>query len=70
MSDINVDSPSLEKQSETPKTFQRQYQLPVRGESLNPMIDAATPLLGMDLRLQDMTDQALPDKLYQQVVTD
>ncbi|PHM64970.1 putative type VI secretion system protein [Xenorhabdus stockiae] len=73
MSDINVDSPSLEKfekQAETLKTFQRQYQLPLRGESLNPMIDAATPLLGMVLRLQDMSDQALPDKLYQQVVTD
>ncbi|SFN85601.1 type IVB secretion system protein IcmH/DotU [Xenorhabdus japonica] len=69
MSDINVDSLSLEK-SETLKAFQRQYQLPLRGESLNPMIDAATPLLGMVLRLQDMNDQALPDKLYQQVVTD
>ncbi len=48
----------------------RQYHLPLRGDSLNPMIDAATPLLGMVLRLRDMTNQELPQQLYQQVVTD
>ncbi len=51
-------------------TSHRQYQLPLRGESLNAMIDTATPLLGMVLRLKDMENQALPDQLYQQVVTD
>lgn len=50
--------------------YHRQYQLPLRGESLNPMIDAATPLLGMVLRLKDMANQELPEQLYQQVVTD
>ncbi|MFG1175224.1 type IVB secretion system protein IcmH/DotU [Erwiniaceae bacterium CAU 1747] len=48
----------------------RQYQLPLRGESLNPMVDAATPLLGMVLRLKDMENQPLPEQLYQQVVAD
>lgn len=51
-------------------TVYRQYQLPLRGESLNAMVDAATPLLGMVLRLKDMENQPLPDHLYQQVVTD
>lgn len=51
-------------------TGYRQYQLPLRGESLNAMVDAATPLLGMVLRLKDMENQSLPDQLYQQVVTD
>lgn len=48
----------------------RQYQLPLRGKSLNAMVDAATPLLGMVLRLKDMENQPLPDQLYQQVVMD
>jgi len=48
----------------------RQYQLPLRGESLNAMVDAATPLLGMVLRLKEMENHPLPDKLYQQVVAD
>lgn len=51
-------------------TAYRQYQLPLRGESLNAMIDAATPLLGMVLRLKGMENQPLPDQLYHQVVTD
>ncbi|VEA03410.1 Aec26 [Salmonella enterica subsp. enterica serovar Sanjuan] len=29
----------------------RQYKLRLRGNSLNPMIDAATPLLGMVMRV-------------------
>ncbi|MDK7222724.1 DotU family type IV/VI secretion system protein, partial [Proteus mirabilis] len=28
----------------------KNYQLPLRGNNINPMIDAATPLLGMVLR--------------------
>lgn len=53
-----------------PAAAYRQYQLPLRGESLNAMIDAATPLLGMVLRLKEMENQPLPDQLYHQVVTD
>lgn len=48
----------------------RHYQMLLRGESVNPMIDAATPLLGMVLRLKAMSSQALPEQLYQQVVAD
>lgn len=48
----------------------RHYQLPLRGKNINPMIDAATPLLGMLLRLSKMDSQPLPEKLYQQVVAD
>lgn len=51
-------------------TTYRQYQLPLRGESLNSMVDAATPLLGMVLRLKDMENQPLTTQLYQQVVAD
>ncbi|MCW2256794.1 type VI secretion system protein ImpK [Providencia alcalifaciens] len=46
------------------------YQLPLRGNSINPMIDAATPLLGMVLRMKAMSETELSSKLYQQVVTD
>ncbi|WP_373778649.1 type IVB secretion system protein IcmH/DotU [Glaesserella sp.] len=46
------------------------YNLPLRGYSINPMIDAATPLLGMVLRLKDVTDQDMPSMLYEQVVQD
>nr|WP_314265985.1 type IVB secretion system protein IcmH/DotU [uncultured Moellerella sp.] len=48
----------------------KQYQLPLRGNSINPMIDAATPLLGMVTRMKSMSGSALPENLYQQVVTD
>ncbi|EFF0768281.1 DotU family type IV/VI secretion system protein [Escherichia fergusonii] len=48
----------------------RQYRLPLRGNSLNPMIDAATPLLGMVMRLTTMNSQTMPDHLFSQVVTD
>ncbi|ECD9611685.1 DotU family type IV/VI secretion system protein [Salmonella enterica subsp. salamae] len=48
----------------------RQYRLPLRGNSLNPMIDAATPLLGMVMRLQNMDSQTMPEHLFSQVVTD
>ncbi|MBN6065340.1 DotU family type IV/VI secretion system protein [Aggregatibacter actinomycetemcomitans] len=46
------------------------YNLPLRGYSINPMVDAATPLLGMVLRLKDITDQDMPSMLYGQVVQD
>ncbi len=46
------------------------YYLPLRGYSINKMIDAATPLLGMLLRLKDLNSDTMPDKLYTQVVTD
>ncbi|ENT7436181.1 DotU family type IV/VI secretion system protein, partial [Shigella sonnei] len=36
---------------------QRNYHLALRGNSLNPMIDAATPLLGMVMRLSTMNSQ-------------
>ncbi|WP_314186609.1 type IVB secretion system protein IcmH/DotU [Aggregatibacter kilianii] len=46
------------------------YNLALRGYNLNPMVDAATPLLGMVLRLKDVTDQDMPSMLYGQVVQD
>lgn len=48
----------------------RQYRLGLRGNSLNPMIDAATPLLGMVMRLSGMNSQTMPEHLFAQVVTD
>ncbi|MGK9174203.1 type IVB secretion system protein IcmH/DotU [Yokenella regensburgei] len=52
------------------ETSRRQYRLPLRGHSLNPMIDAATPLLGMVMRVAGMTSNAMPEHLFTQVVTD
>lgn len=48
----------------------RQYHLSLRGHSLNNMVDAATPLLGMTMRLKGMQNQPLPEYLFSQVVTD
>ncbi len=48
----------------------KNYQLPLRGNNINPMIDAATPLLGMVLRMKAMSETPLSEKLYQQVVMD
>lgn len=48
----------------------RLYRLTLRGNSLNTMIDAATPLLGMVLRLKSMSSRGLPEHLFGQVVTD
>ncbi|THD47845.1 DotU family type IV/VI secretion system protein [Enterobacteriaceae bacterium ML5] len=48
----------------------RQYRLALRGNSLNTMVDAATPLLGMVLRLKSMSSRGLPEHLFGQVVTD
>lgn len=48
-----------------------QYSLTLRGRNINPIIDAATPLLGMILRLQDLSvDIPEPDYLYRQIQTD
>ncbi len=49
---------------------QKNYQIPLRGNNINPMIDAATPLLGMVLRMKAMSETPLSEKLYQQVVMD
>lgn len=46
------------------------YHLPLRGNGINKIIDAATPLFGMLLRLKEINADTMPDKLYQQVVTD
>ena len=46
---------------------QRDYHLALRGNSLNPMIDAATPLLGMVIRLSTMNSQTMPEHLFAQV---
>ncbi len=43
---------------------QRNYHLALRGNSLNPMIDAATPLLGMVMRLSTMNSQTMPEHLF------
>ena len=48
----------------------KNYQLPLRGNNINPMIDAATPLLGMVLRMKAMSETPLSEKLYQQVIMD
>ncbi len=42
----------------------------LRGESINPMIDAASPLLGMTQRLRDITNLDNADIVYRQVVND
>ncbi len=54
----------------TRRKSQRNYHLALRGNSLNPMIDAATPLLGMVMRLSTMNSQTMPEHLFAQVVTD
>ncbi|GDX07327.1 type IVB secretion system protein IcmH/DotU [Buttiauxella sp. A111] len=52
------------------ETTRRQYRLTLRGNSLNPIIDAATPLLGMVMRVAGMNSNAMPEQLFSQVVTD
>lgn len=64
MDEISLPLPGYEGES------QRQYQLALRGNSLNPMIDAATPLLGMVMRVAGMNSNAMPEHLFAQVVTD
>ena len=45
-------------------------QFVLHGESLNPMTDAATPLLGMALHVRRLTQPPDVDQLYGQVVAD
>lgn len=48
-----------------------QYSLTLRGGNINQIVDAATPLLGMILRIQDLSMPISdPDYLYRQIVTD
>lgn len=61
---------SLPPFTEYEKKGQRDYHLALRGNSLNPMIDAATPLLGMVMSLSTMNSQMMPEHLFSQVVTD
>ncbi|HAP0343886.1 TPA: hypothetical protein IRR23_005079 [Escherichia coli] len=68
MSDMG--EPSVFPMEPESGTSGRQYRLALRGNSLNPMIDAATPLLGMVMRLSTMNSQAMPEHLFAQVVTD
>ncbi len=71
MSDISdMGEPSVFPMEPESGTSGRQYRLALRGNSLNPMIDAATPLLGMVMRLSTMNSQAMPEHLFAQVVTD
>ncbi len=49
-------------------TIQQEFIL--RGNSINPMIDAATPLLGMTQRLRDVTSLDNAEEVYKQVVND
>lgn len=55
-------------------TFQNeesiQQEFILRGNSINPMIDAATPLLGMTQRLRDVTILDNAEEVYKQVVND
>ena len=71
MSDISdMGEPSVFPMEPESGTSGRQYRLALRGNSLNPMIDAATPLLGMVMRLSTMNSQAMPEHLFAQGVTD
>lgn len=56
-------------QKQTDNIFEH-YHLPLRGNNINKMIDAATPLLGMLLRLRDINTETMPANLYAQVATD
>lgn len=49
-------------------TIQQAFVL--RGNSINPMIDTATPLLGMTQRLRDITNLDNSEEVYKQVVND
>lgn len=67
MSEVSLFQPHDEEMS----SDIRQYRMSLRGNSLNSMIDAATPLLGMVMRLGAMnSDQTMPEHLFTQVVMD
>ncbi|WP_311750847.1 type IVB secretion system protein IcmH/DotU [Proteus columbae] len=65
MSDLSLIQELTEK-----KVNHKSYLLPLRGNNINPMIDVATPLLGMVIRMKSMSATPLSEKLFQQVVTD
>lgn len=44
------------------------YWFRLRGHSINPMIDAVTPLLGMVLRVRQLSSHTQVSELYQRVV--
>ena len=46
------------------------YWFRLRGQSINPMIDAVTPLLGLVQRVRQLTRYARVPELYQRVVTE
>ncbi|MGL4268322.1 MAG: type IVB secretion system protein IcmH/DotU, partial [Plesiomonas sp.] len=46
------------------------YWFRLRGDSLNPMVDAVTPLLGMVLRVRQLSGHDHVSELYQRVVTE
>lgn len=46
------------------------YWFRLRGHSINPMIDAVTPLLGMVLRVRQLSSHSQVGELYQRVVTE
>ncbi|MCL1125542.1 type IVB secretion system protein IcmH/DotU [Shewanella surugensis] len=48
----------------------QQYWFKLRGESINLLIDAATPLLGMALRVKKLTELETVSQLYQQTLED
>lgn len=46
------------------------YWFRLRGQSINPMIDAVTPLLGMVNRVRQLTDYEGVEELYRRVVSE
>ncbi|MGL4983374.1 MAG: type IVB secretion system protein IcmH/DotU [Plesiomonas sp.] len=50
--------------------FDSDYWFRLRGYSINPIIDAVTPLLGMVLRIRQLSSHDQVAELYQRVVTE
>lgn len=46
------------------------YWFRLRGQSINPMIDAVTPLLGLVQRVRQLSRYDRVNELYQRVVTE
>src|SRR5699024_3925682 len=61
---------TTEIDEQLPDVNPRNYYLPLRGGSMNAIIDASTPLLGMILRIKDINSLESNPNLYQQVVND
>lgn len=62
--DVNTVIPDI------PLASRDHYTLPLRGNNINAIIDASTPLLGMVLRIQAIDTLDDNPNLYQQIVTD